>query len=68
MCTSAKKRLLTSPVIKPRLRLGQKTQTRTKKMQFLALIHKYLTISSQKFGNNIFETDKLGQDGRTIWY
>jgi hypothetical protein len=25
---------------KPRLRLGQKTQTRTKKMHFLALIHK----------------------------
>jgi hypothetical protein len=29
MCTSAKKCLLSSPVFKPRLRLGQKTQTRT---------------------------------------
>jgi hypothetical protein len=31
MCTSAKKCLLSSPVLKPRLHLGQKTQTRTKK-------------------------------------
>jgi hypothetical protein len=30
MCTSAKKCLLSSPVFKPRLHLGQKTQTRTK--------------------------------------
>jgi hypothetical protein len=26
--------------LKPRLRLGQKTQPRTKKMHFLALVHK----------------------------
>jgi hypothetical protein len=31
MSTSAKKCLLSSPVFKPRLRLGQKTQTQTKK-------------------------------------
>jgi hypothetical protein len=40
MCTSAKRCRLSSPVFKPRLRLGQKTQTRTKKMYFLALTHK----------------------------
>jgi hypothetical protein len=34
MCTSAKKCLSSSPVFKPRVRLGQKTQTRTKKMHF----------------------------------
>jgi hypothetical protein len=39
MCTSAKKCLLSPSVFKPRLRLGQETQTRTKKMHFLALIH-----------------------------
>jgi hypothetical protein len=38
MCTCAKKCLLASPVFKPQLRLGQKTQTRTKKIHFLALI------------------------------
>jgi hypothetical protein len=31
--------LLSSPVIKPRLRLGYKTQTQTKRMPFFALIH-----------------------------
>jgi hypothetical protein len=40
MCTSVKKCFLSSPVFKPRLRLGQNTQTSTKKMHFLALIHK----------------------------
>ncbi|KAH0813369.1 hypothetical protein GEV33_009422 [Tenebrio molitor] len=40
MCTSAKKCFLSSPVFKPRLRLGQKTQPRTKKMHFLASIRK----------------------------
>jgi hypothetical protein len=40
MCTCAEKYLLSSLVFKPRLSLGQKTQSRTKKMHFLALIHK----------------------------
>jgi hypothetical protein len=38
MCTSAKKCLLFSTVFTPRLRLGQKTQTRIKKIHFLALV------------------------------
>jgi hypothetical protein len=40
MCIATKKCLLSSPIFKPRLRLGQKTQSRTKKMHLLALIHK----------------------------
>jgi hypothetical protein len=47
MCTSAKKRLMSSPLFKPRLRLGQKTQPRTKKMHFLALIHNIYYYSSK---------------------
>jgi hypothetical protein len=38
ICGCAKKGFLFSPVFKPRLRLGQKTQARTKNIHFLALI------------------------------
>jgi hypothetical protein len=34
------KKLYVEPVFKPRPRLGQKTQIRTKKMHFLVLTHK----------------------------
>jgi hypothetical protein len=50
MCTSPKKCLVSSLVFKPRLNLGQKTkitQTRTKKIHFLALkiLHNYILMS-----------------------
>jgi hypothetical protein len=48
MCTTAKMSLLSSPVFKPRLRLGQKTLTRTKHAVFGLDIQITITLGQKR--------------------